>query len=135
MKTTLEEAKLFCRIFIQSDLPQPEFVGLVVDCIGGQRRSNSVTSESLDILIDENDSYDLQKAHIGEDRWLFFKYSLEIDPMGNVSRIDYLKSLSNFVESLWKRGIEAVAACDFEELLPRNLQRQNWMVKTETQRG
>jgi len=45
---------------------------------------NSVRSRALDISIDENDVFDADKSHTGKDRWLYFRYTLEVDPVEGV---------------------------------------------------
>jgi len=136
MKTNLDKSNLFCRINIQSAIPHNEFVGFIADCVAGQSRWNSVTNETLDIPVDTNDSYDFEKSRTGKDRWLYFKYTLEIDPIEGVLRQHYIDSIAAFLESLWAKRVEAVASCDFEELLPRNFRRMNWEIspRQETDR-
>jgi hypothetical protein len=136
MKKTNDNSDLFCRVNIQSELPHNDFVNLIADCVGGQKRWNSVTSDSLDISVDSNDVYDAGKCRAGKDRWLYFKYTLEIDPIGDVSSQRYVESIAAFLETLWAKRIEAVASCEFEELLPRNFRRMNWEIspRSETDR-
>lgn len=43
-----------------------------------------------------------------------------MEPEGEVHRNEYVNNVSGLLESLWKEGWKAVAACDFESELPRN---------------
>jgi hypothetical protein len=57
---------------------------------------------------------------------LYFRYTLEIDPTREVALEDYVAAIATLLESLWSSGMDAVAACDFEEKLPRNVRRLKW---------
>ena len=119
MEADFENMDLFCRINAQSEMPHGEFVSFIADCVGGRRHLNTVTSDKLDISVDDNDVFDAEKSRTGKDRWLYFRYSLDIDPAEGVSPGDYVAAIGNLLQSLWASRVEAVASCDFEEQLPR----------------
>ena len=83
----------------------------------------------LDISVFENDDYDDEKSHTGTDRWLHFKYTLEIDPIEGVSPSDYVAAIGALLKLLWSSGMQAVAVCNFEERMPRNIGRLKWRQK------
>ena len=87
---------------------------------------NSVKSAHLDIAVDDNDEFDSEKANQGNDRWLYFRYTLEIDPIESVAPEDYIVAVGNLLKSLWSSQMDAVAACDFEDQLPQNKRRMKW---------
>ncbi len=117
---------LFCRINVQSELPFREFVAFIARCAGGSGRMNAVTSKSLDISVFENDDFDADKSRAGKDRWLHFRYTLEVDPLAGVPPSDYVAAVGALLEAHWSACSEAVAACDFEDRLPRNVRRSKW---------
>lgn len=123
MKPPLDNLELFCRVNVQAEVPHDEFVSFIARSVGGVSRSNSVRSNKLDISVDDNDVFDAEKARIGEDCWLYFRYTLEIDPIRGVSPRDYVAAIGTLLKSLWLSSMDAVAACDFEEQLPRNTRR------------
>jgi hypothetical protein len=126
MKTDSESMDLFCRINVQAEVPHREFVATVARCAGGSCRLNAVRSQTLDISVDENDLYDPAKSRTGKDRWLYFRYALAIDPVEGVGSAEYIESLGALLTCLWSSCMEAVAACDFEDELPRNERRAKW---------
>lgn len=126
MKTNFDTLDLFCRINVQSEMPHQEFVFFIACIVGGVSRRNSVTSDKLDISVDDNDVFDADKARRGKDRWLYFRYTLEIDPIEGVSPGDYVAAIGTLLESLWSSRMDAVASCDFEARLPRNVRRLKW---------
>ena len=87
---------------------------------------NSVTTEMLDISIDDNDVFDAERSRTGKDRWLYFRYTLEIDPVADVAPGDYLAAVGALLKSLWSSGMDAVSSSDFEAQLPRNVRRLKW---------
>jgi hypothetical protein len=126
MRTDLDNLDLFCRVNIQSESPHKEFIAFIARTVSGASRLNSVTSDKLDISVDDNDSFDAEKARRGEDRWLYFRYSLEIDPIEGASRNDYVAAIADLIQSLWSSDMDAVASCEFEDRLPQNVRRLKW---------
>ena len=117
---------LFCRVNIQSDLPHKEFVSLIARSVGGTSRMYTVKSDKLDISVDDNDMFDAEKARVGKNRWLYFRYTLEIDPIEGTSPSDYIDAIGGLLKSLWSSGLDAVAGCEFEDSLPLNERRLKW---------
>jgi hypothetical protein len=118
-----EEKDLFCRVNIDARLPHNQFVNFLARRVGGTSEWNLVSSRELDIIVDENDVFDPAMSVSGEDRWLYFPYTLEIDPIAGVSSQDYIAAVANLLTSLWSAGMDAVAACEFEDELPQNERR------------
>jgi len=126
MKTEFDKLELFCRVNVQSEMPHHELVSFIARSVGGVSRMNSVKSDKVDISVDDNDVFDAVKSGRGKDRWLHFRYTLEIDPMEGVSPGDYVAAIGILLTSLWSSRMDAVASCDFEEQLPRNVRRLKW---------
>jgi hypothetical protein len=66
-----------------------------------------------------------------------FKYTLEIDPAEAVLPPDYIAAIGHLLQWLRSAGMDAVAACEFEDRLPRNVRRLNWSIPAgpESQAG
>jgi hypothetical protein len=126
MEPDLGGLDLFCRINVQAEMPFQEFVAFVARCAGGSGRMNAVRARALDISVFENDDFDPEKSHTGEDRWLHFRYTLEVDPAEGAAAGDYVAAVNALLQSLWSSCSDAVAACDFEEYLLRNERRARW---------
>ncbi len=126
MTADVEHPDLFCRVNVQSEMPHGEFVSFLARNIGGVARMNSITTEKLDISVDDNDVFDAAKSCTGEDRWLYFRYTLEIDPAAGVAPGEYIAAVGNLLKSLWSSKMDAVASSDFEGSLPRNVRRLKW---------
>src|SRR5437763_1163861 len=126
MKADFDNREPFCRVNVQSDMPFREFVSFLAHGVEGVSRLNAVKTDQLDISVHENDVFDPEKSRLGDNRWLYFRYTLEIDPAEGASPIDYVAAIGTLLQSLWSSRIDAVASCDFEEQLPRNVRRLKW---------
>src|SRR5437879_1707311 len=99
MTTDFDSLELFCRVNVQSEMPHNEFVAFIARRVGGVSRMNSIQSDKLDISVDDNDVFDAEKSHIGKDRWLYFRYTLEIDPIEGISPRDYVAAIGTLLKS------------------------------------
>jgi hypothetical protein len=126
MEADFESTDLFCRVNVQAEVPFQEFVSFIARCAGGSAHMNAVRGKMLDISVFENDDFDAKLSNTGKDRWLHFRYTLEIDPIEGVSPRDYVAAVGSLLKALWSSGMDAVASCDFEEQLPRNVRRLKW---------
>ena len=126
MEPGFNSTDLFCRINVQAEMPFQEFVAFIARCACGPSRMNAVRGKTLDISVFENDDFDTELSHTGKDRWLYFRYTLEVDPVAGVAPKDYVAAIGALLKSLWSSRMDAVASCDFEEQLPRNLRRLKW---------
>jgi hypothetical protein len=119
MQPVFDNMDLFCRINVQSDLAFEDFVASVAQHAGGSRHMNVVQNGALDISIHKNDIFDPLKSRSGEDRWLYFRYTLEIDPIPGTAPGGYVAAIGALLKSLWSSALDAVVSCDFEDRLPR----------------
>ncbi|MDQ0917060.1 1,4-dihydroxy-6-naphthoate synthase [Paenibacillus sp. V4I5] len=97
----------FCKIFIDTDV-QYEYL-----------YQETSENEILDLSLIKNDDFDAIKRLDFPDGFLFSRYYLEVEPNEKFNPHSYVASISLLLECLWTKGFKAVAACDFEELLPR----------------
>ena len=71
----------------------------------------------VDVL--KNDDADSSKI-THSDGFLHYPYLVETEPKEGFNRNTYVSGISRLLESLWVANFKAVAACDFEDELPRN---------------
>lgn len=126
MGPDFEDTDLFCRVNVQAELPFEEFVSFIGRCAGGPSHMNTVSNKAFDISVFKNDDFDSELSSTGDDRWLHFRYTLEVDPSAGVAPADYVVAIGKFLKSLWSSGMDAVAASEFEEQLTRNARRLKW---------
>ncbi|WP_379346705.1 hypothetical protein [Paenibacillus sp. GCM10027629] len=73
----------------------------------------------MDLSLVKNDDFDAIQRLDFPYGFLHSRYYLEVEPNGYFEFQRYIMSISLLLESLWASGLNAVAACNFEELLPR----------------
>jgi len=111
---------LFCKIFIESPLTQKDLIHVISNIVNGTiELGHYITSDQMEIDVLENDEYDEVLLKDSNQGFLYYRYYLEIEPTNNVAEYNYIQNISNLLENLWNQGNKAVAACDFENELPR----------------
>ncbi|MDQ1236825.1 hypothetical protein QE450_004323 [Paenibacillus sp. SORGH_AS306] len=111
---------LFCKVFIDTEIHQDELLHLINSEISGEVNKLEITNSTLIIEIRKNVEFDSVRSENLSDGFLFYKYYLEIEPFSEVVERDYIKAVADLLKKLWESNIGTVAACDFEDLLPRN---------------
>lgn len=116
-----ETQKLYCKVFADTDMSEKQLVFLVWQISSGRPGAlRTVSTPNYEADIIENDEFNPYKRSKGDDQFLFYRYYLDVVPTPDASRQDYVKAVSNLLDGLWRGGCKAVAACSFEDELPRN---------------
>ena len=111
---------LYCKVFVDADITEDELLEAVSEITHGVPRiGRTVTSADCEVDVVSNEDFDRAKRVDGDDQFLFYPYYLDVLPAAQVSRERYIKSIGDLLESLWRAGCKAVAACSFEDELPR----------------
>ena len=111
---------LYCKIFVDTEITTTELLDLVRRIAHGERQIiRTVASTDYEADIVDNDDFDPAKSSDAEDGFLFYRYYLDVVPTNQTSREAYIKQVGDLLEGLWQHGCGAVAACSFEDELPR----------------
>lgn len=116
----MESYNLFCKVFIDTERDQNELLSLINSEISREVNKLEISNSILIIELRKNNEFNVVKSKNPSDGFLFYKYYLEIEPFSQVVERDYIKSRADLLKKLWESKIGAIAACDFEHLLPRN---------------
>ncbi|WP_027085179.1 hypothetical protein [Cohnella panacarvi] len=114
-----DDIDLFCKVFIDTDFGREEVVSFVSESIDGTIERWSVSNKYCNLDLLRNDDFNEAKRAQGPDGFLFSRYYLEIEPNEETESSAYIKCISELLTKLWNNGFKAVAACDFEDVLPR----------------
>ena len=68
----------------------------------------------------KNDSFDPEKDENVWDNFVFYRYILEVDPSESISENDAAALIGRLLNFFWENRVNAVAVCDYENLLPKN---------------
>jgi hypothetical protein len=110
---------LYCKIFLDCDISQDQLIKLIAILIDGQIEFKTVSNDHCEIDIEKNEDFHDIQRHDYPDGFLHYSYYLDIEPYEEVIFSSYLAVITNLLEQIWSKGYQAVAACDFEENLPR----------------
>lgn len=103
---------LYCTIFVDADFGSGPLYRLIQSDI-------SYILDILDIYYNNNDDYHASLKLRPEDGFLYYRWFLDIEPKPNITPEEYIAAVGSLLCVLWRAGCKAVAACDFEDELPR----------------
>jgi hypothetical protein len=86
--------------------------------IEGQFR-DAVSLSACEVDVERNPDFDTAKCDLPGDGFLYYRCFLEIEPKPGIEFRDYVVEVARLLECLWEGRVPAVAACDFEDKLPR----------------
>lgn len=110
---------LFCKIFVLAATDRETVAEHVAKHLGGKRDGNAVVCDWGVVDVLNNDDADCSII-AGADGFLHFPYLIETEPETTFQRGTFVNLIGSLLESLWAERYGAVAACDFENELPRN---------------
>lgn len=114
-----EELDLFTKIFLDSDDEKTFVIERVRSILEGNVNGSNIVTKQADIYVFSNGDFSEHKSNGENADFLYYKYYLEIEPTEQASKDKYVLEISHLLIELWNVGFKAVAACDFEEWLPR----------------
>ena len=116
------DPELYCKLFVDiDDISREGLQALLVECLGDQVKSAdrwSIAGLLFAIDVRRNDGFDIIRRN-EPDGFLYYRYYLDIDAESSQPRADQIAPVAQILECLWEHGYAAVAACDFEDELPR----------------
>ncbi|TCS96485.1 hypothetical protein EDD58_101118 [Hazenella coriacea] len=100
---------------------EEELIEFIVKAISGSKELwRTITNGVMEIDVVKNEDFDESKlVHFYRKGFLYSRYYLDIEPNENVEQKDYIEHIGNLLKRLWETEFKAIAACDFEEELPR----------------
>ncbi|AFY73896.1 hypothetical protein Syn7502_01862 [Synechococcus sp. PCC 7502] len=113
------DEELYCKIYIDCDLTKDQLILILADLLKGSIDLWSIETSNFIIDVMKNKDFDHLKRHDSLDGFLYYSYYLDIEPIESVASVLYKDSIGKLLETVWLKGYLAVAACDFEEELPR----------------
>lgn len=120
----IKDEDLYCKMFIDFEDELSDADELV------SRLTNSpikfkwglIETAYAELDVRRNDDFKTPKelrSTDPEDAFLFWKYYIDIEPKDGVSRTQYVSTVGRLLLELWSKGINAIAACSFEDELPK----------------
>src|SRR5438128_2209958 len=113
---------LDCHIFVYSSLSLDQLAKLLNSVLPGtlsQGRSHTLQTAAGEVDFRKNPDFDALRSQEFPDGFLFFPYSLEFYAHPEQSLEARIDLVTKVLEALWSQSFPAVAACDYEDMLPR----------------
>lgn len=108
----------YCKVFLDSHLPYELVLDGISGLTRGEERAAVGGAEILDTQLRQNEDYDERKRGGTEDGFLYSRYYLDIEPSAGVAEQEYVDAIRWLLIEARAAGMRAVAACDFEDLIP-----------------
>lgn len=113
---------LYCKIFVDSDISREDLTTRIANLLSAFTDVRTICTPICEIDVLDNDDFDERSRKQLNDVFLYYRYHLEIFPVVNTHRDIrdiYVQTISQILNYLWNSSFDAVAACDFEDELPR----------------
>lgn len=114
----LDRQDLYCKIFVNGPPTSEDLLQLVSRTVGGAVEYHTVIAAGAEIYVAHNDEDDALRAR-EPDGFLFYPYYLEVSAEPGQTRSAQITLVARLLEVFWAAHLEAIAASDFEEELPR----------------
>ncbi|WP_435923429.1 1,4-dihydroxy-6-naphthoate synthase [Paenibacillus sp. DYY-L-2] len=110
---------LFTKIFLDTDREKSSVVETVSMIVQGSVTGTPIVTEQSEIFVFNNEDFSEEKRNQDGDDFLYYRYYIDIGPVGDVEEKVYIGEIAKLLIELWDSGFKVVAACDFEDELPR----------------
>ena len=121
MDSSREE--LYCQLFVEGGSRQ-ELFGELLAFLGGRAEMNTIEAPNMELYVDRNDERCDKKAQDPIRGFLFYPYTVDVDPTAETGADEYIEAVAGLVEELRRRGYRVVAASEFEDRLPIDSDRE-----------
>lgn len=110
--------ELSCKIYVDSDLSCPQLATLIAQWVDGSVRGATVHGSEYEIDILANHEANVQHKKEFPDGFLYFARLVEFYTDASEPVAQQAAIVTRILETLWSFHLPAVAACDYEDLLP-----------------
>ena len=108
------DGSLYCKVYVDTDMVQYDLEELIAIALEAKiDYLRSIVGSGYDLEVRRNE--DCGKA----DDFIGWQYYLDVGAVQGQFRQAQVTLVARLLNALWSRGMGAVAACDFEEELPR----------------
>jgi hypothetical protein len=119
-----EDENLYCKMFIDFNGELSDGDQLIAKLTNGSTKFKwgLIETAFAELDVRRNDDFKTPKelrSKDPQDAFLFWKYYIDIEPTEGTARTNYVSMVGRLLLDLWVIGISAVAACGFEDELPK----------------
>jgi hypothetical protein len=114
----LDRQDLYCKIFVNGAPTREDLLQLVARTVGGTIEFHTAIAAGAEIYVAHNDEDDALRAR-DPDGFVFYPHYLDVTAEPGQTPSAQITLVATLLEAFWAAKLDAVAACDFEEELPR----------------
>jgi hypothetical protein len=114
----LDRQDLYCKIFVNGAPTSDNLLRLVARALGGTIEYHTVIATGAEIYVAHNDDDDALRAR-EPDGFVFYPHYLDVTAVPGQTPSAQITLVATLLEAFWAAKLDAVAACEFEEELPR----------------
>jgi hypothetical protein len=113
-----DEEILYCKIFVEGSLSRDDLTALLCNGLHGVATGNTIIASHLEIDVIDNDDFVARSKRRDPNDFVHFPYFLDVEPATGAERLGYVARVGDTLKVLERGGLQAVAACSFEDELP-----------------
>jgi hypothetical protein len=102
-----------CKVYVDADVSDTELISMTAPVL-----FMSEDNVSLEVDVLKNEDYDSNRRRLFPDGFIYFRYTLDLY-MSGAPLERKAKIVTRLIERLWAWGFPAVAACAYEDRLPK----------------
>jgi hypothetical protein len=111
---------LDCKIFVNGAANECALIRAIADAINGVRLEDGVRGDGVELLTSTNDDADSVRKVDFPGGFLYFDNIVEVYFSPNIEQEARAATVATVLTCLWELGLPAVAACDYEDELPKS---------------
>lgn len=105
-------------LYVNTHLSEEDVKTMINEKFSGEIQHYWINLSHIKVEVHRNEEFDANEASTSPHGFLHFRYRLVIEALTENEEL-YIRSVSDLLQFLWSNNIPAVAACDFEEQLPK----------------
>ena len=108
---------LYCKVYVDAECDGMGLLSRLQTIFGGSIERRTLRSTGFELDVSENEEFDSSAR--GSDCFLYSRFLLDVEAAPTASRPQFVESVARLLHSFWELDVSAVAACDFEDELPK----------------
>lgn len=110
---------LYCEIYMDTELPDDAVGRIIASAVGGRLDRGDIEAGATSMSIMKNGYFDPDSHRADPSDFIYFPKLLEIEATPHAEQQHVVSDVCLVLKALWAAHIPAVAACAYEDDLPR----------------
>jgi hypothetical protein len=115
----LDKDEYYCKVFVNKDIQRFQLNGIIKDIVSGRFDGFDIDTWWGNIHLKENEAAKPPWGKVNDEDFIYWRFFMDIEPSDEVEREDYIESVAKLMTELYNNGCQVIAACDFEDDVPK----------------